>query len=68
VATKVKQKTRKSLVSRFKVSGTGKLMHNRPGRRHILTSKSAKRKRHLRKESVLAPALERTYSRLMGVA
>ncbi len=68
MATKVKQKTRKSLVSRFKVSGTGKLMHNRPGRRHILTSKSAKRKRHLRKEAVLAPALERTYSRLMGIA
>lgn len=68
MATKVKQKTRKSLVSRFKVTGTGKLMHNRPGRRHILTSKSAKRKRHLRKEGVLAPALVRTYSRLMGVA
>lgn len=68
MATKVKQKTRKSLVSRFKVTGTGKLMHNRPGRRHILTTKSAKRKRHLRKEAVLSPALTRTYSRLMGVA
>ena len=68
VATKVKFKTRKALVSRFKVTGTGKLMHNRPGRRHILTSKPAKRKRHLRKERELAPALYRTYCRLMGVA
>lgn len=68
MAAKVKQKTRKALVSRFKVTGTGKLMHNQPGRRHILTTKSSKRKRHLRKERELAPALYRTYARLMGVA
>jgi len=42
-----KMKTNKSVKSRFKVTGTGKLKRTRPGRRHILTKKTAKRKRHL---------------------
>ena len=42
-----KMKTRKAVKARFKVTGTGKLKRTRPGRRHILTKKSANRKRKL---------------------
>jgi large subunit ribosomal protein L35 len=46
-----KQKTRKSAAKRFKQTGTGKFRRNRAYGRHILTKKSAKRKRRLRKDA-----------------
>ena len=42
-----KMKTRKAAAKRFKQTATGKYMHNRAGGRHILTKKSATRKRRL---------------------
>jgi large subunit ribosomal protein L35 len=60
-------KTRKAAVKKFKVTGTGKLIRNRPGRRHLLTKKSAKRKRHLKKQQVVFKGQTKMYSRLMGV-
>ena len=42
-----KMKTRKCAAKRLKQTGTGKYMHNKAGARHILTKKSAKRKRRL---------------------
>ncbi|NQZ55909.1 MAG: 50S ribosomal protein L35 [Lentisphaeraceae bacterium] len=48
-----KQKTRKCVAKRLKQTGTGKFMHNRAGKRHILTKKSAKRKARLGKATVL---------------
>lgn len=48
-----KQKTRKGLVKRFKVTATGKVKCRSAGRGHILSSKSPKRKRQLRKDTVL---------------
>ncbi|MBS0622928.1 MAG: 50S ribosomal protein L35 [Verrucomicrobia bacterium] len=62
-----KMKTRKALKMRFKVTGTGKLRRNRPGRRHILTSKTPKRKRQLRRPSLVDAGIVRTYKTLMGV-
>lgn len=47
-----KQKTRKAAAKRFRKTGTGKFLHSRAGKRHILTSKSAKRKSRLRKAAV----------------
>ena len=51
----MKMKTRKAAASRYKVTGTGKIMIKKQGLRHILTKKSAKRKRRLRKSSVVSP-------------
>lgn len=48
-----KMKTRKAMKKRFKVTGTGKLKRTRPGRRHILTKKSSKRKRSLAKSRLV---------------
>jgi large subunit ribosomal protein L35 len=49
-----KQKTRKAAAKRFKQTGTGKFRHNRAGGRHILTKKSAKRKRRLRSDAEIS--------------
>ena len=53
-----KLKTNRSAAKRLKRSGSGKLVRNKTGRRHILTSKPAKRKRHLRKKTVIAKSME----------
>ncbi len=63
-----KMKTRKAVKARFKVTGTGKLVRSRPGRRHILTKKSSKRKRSLGREMLVDEGQRKMYARLMGVA
>ena len=44
-----KIKTNRSAAKRFKVTGTGKIKRNKAYRRHILTKKTTKNKRNLRK-------------------
>ena len=44
-----KMKTKSAAAKRFKVTGTGKLMKMKAYKSHILTKKSTKRKRNLRK-------------------
>ena len=48
-----KVKTSRAAAKRFKASGTGKLIRNKAYKRHILTKKSTKRKRNLRKPTTL---------------
>lgn len=62
-----KMKTKKALKGKFKVTGTGKLKYNKPGKRHILTKKTSKRKRQLSKPGVLDEAHTKTYKQLLGV-
>jgi large subunit ribosomal protein L35 len=42
---KTKMKTRKAAVKRFKVTGTGKILHRGHGVRHLKSNKSNKRLR-----------------------
>lgn len=49
-----KLKTVKGVKERLKVTGTGKLIGFRAGRRHLLAGKRAKIKRHLRRPQILA--------------
>jgi len=44
-----KKKTKKMTAKRIKVTSTGKLIFARPGKGHLLSSKSRKRKRNLRR-------------------
>jgi len=44
-----KMKTKRAAAKRFKMTGTGKLMRFKANKRHILTKKTTKRKRSLRK-------------------
>jgi large subunit ribosomal protein L35 len=47
-----KLKTSKAAAKRFSVTGTGKLKRMKAYKSHILTKKSAKRKRNLRKAAM----------------
>ena len=47
-----KIKTNRAAAKRFKVTGTGKLKRNKAYKSHILTKKSTKRKRNLRKATM----------------
>lgn len=49
-----KMKTRKSAAKRYKVTASGKIKYKKQGLRHILTKKSSKRKRKLRKSGILS--------------
>ena len=46
-----KMKTHKSSAKRFKVSSSGKIIRSKAYKSHILTKKTAKRKRNLRKDT-----------------
>lgn len=50
-----KLKTHKGLAKRIKISATGKLMHRRAYRSHLLAHKSASAKREYVKEFQIAP-------------
>jgi len=51
-----KKKTCKLAAKRVKRTGTGKLVYNRPGHKHLLSSKSRTRKRHLRRDKTVCAA------------
>ncbi|HEY2806729.1 MAG TPA: 50S ribosomal protein L35 [Gemmatimonadales bacterium] len=51
-----KKKTKKAATKRFKLTGRGKVRRGKAYKSHILTKKSPKRKRHLRKNTVASRA------------
>jgi large subunit ribosomal protein L35 len=53
---KQKLKTHKGAAKRFKVTGTGKVTRSAAFKRHILTSKSTKSKRHKQGNILVSPA------------
>jgi large subunit ribosomal protein L35 len=61
-----KMKTNKSVKSRFKVTAKGKLKRNKAGKRHILTKKTSKRKRQLRKPTLVDDSIARTYVKVLS--
>ena len=48
-----KMKSHRGAAKRFKKTGTGKIVRARSNKQHILTKKSAKRKRKLRKSAIV---------------
>ena len=53
---KNKMKSHRGACKRLKLTGSGKIKRNKAYKSHILTKKSAKRKRGLRKATVLTSA------------
>jgi len=51
-----KIKTNRGAAKRFKSTGSGKIVRHKAFSSHILTKKSTKRKRNLRKSTLLDPA------------
>ncbi|MEM8931678.1 MAG: 50S ribosomal protein L35 [Acidobacteriota bacterium] len=60
-----KQKSHRGACKRFKVTASGKVLRRRAEKNHILTKKSQKRKRHLRKATTVSPAFEKTIKKLI---
>jgi large subunit ribosomal protein L35 len=48
-----RSKTRKSVAKRFKITARGKVLRAHSSRRHLLSSKNAKRRRHLAKAALV---------------
>ncbi|MBI4803769.1 MAG: 50S ribosomal protein L35 [Desulfovibrio sp.] len=63
-----KMKTNKSAAKRFTTTGTGKFRRRQQNKRHILTKKSAKRKRALSSSLIVDSANEGAVSRLLPYA
>jgi len=50
-----KMKTKKAAAKRFSLTASGKVKYKKMNLRHILTKKSSKRKRNLRKSGLVNP-------------
>jgi len=60
-----KLKTHRGAAKRFKKTATGKIVRAKAFKRHILTSKTRSRKRHLRGTVVASPADHKKLARML---
>jgi large subunit ribosomal protein L35 len=59
-------KTHKGAAKRFKVTSTGKILHQKAFGSHLLTKKSAKRKRNYQRDYEVAAADKRKVKKMLG--
>lgn len=64
----MKQKTHKGTAKRVKITGAGKLRHERANRRHLLEGKPSTRTRRLKGTEEFAGADTKRVKRLLGMA
>ena len=62
-----KMKTHRGAAKRFKVTGTGKVLHERAGKRHLLERKSSQLTRRLTGTAELAPQDAKKMKKLLGL-
>ncbi len=62
-----KMKSHRGASKRFKITGTGKVKRHKAYKSHILTKKSAKRKRGLRQSTLLTSADEKRIKSVLNV-
>lgn len=62
-----KQKSHRGAKKRFKLTGSGKVKRGHSMKNHILTSKTTKRKRHLRKSTLVSKSMEKTIRRMISI-
>lgn len=60
-----KQKTHKGAAKRFRVTAKGKVVRGHSMRSHILTKKTTKRKRHLRKSTLVKGKFAQTLKEML---
>ena len=60
-----KQKSHRGAAKRFKVSASGKVLRRHSETSHILTKKTTKRKRKLRKTALVSPGFEKTLKTML---
>lgn len=61
-----KMKTRRAAAKRFKKTANGKVKRRKANHSHILTKKSSKRKRNLRKATLVDKADEKRIKRMLA--
>jgi large subunit ribosomal protein L35 len=61
-----KMKSRRGAVKRLRRTGSGKVKRNKAYASHLMTSKTRKQKRRLRKSAIIAKADERRILKQMG--
>ena len=62
-----KQKSHRGAKKRFKLTASGKVKRGHSMKNHILTSKTTKRKRHLRKSTLVSKSMEKTILRMISI-
>ena len=62
---KIKMKTNRGAAKRFRVTKSGKLSRSKAGASHILTKKTSKRKRSLRKGTIVSGADRKVLKKLI---
>lgn len=62
-----KMKTHKAAAKRYRVTGTGKIVRRRTNRGHLLSKKSAARKRRLIHDIPVDSALIKNVERMLGI-
>ena len=60
-----KLKTKRAAAKRFQKTGTGELKRSKAYKRHILTKKSTKRKRNLRKAAMTDATNSKTMKKIL---
>jgi large subunit ribosomal protein L35 len=60
-----KIKTHRGAAKRFKFTGTGKIVRAKANKSHLLTGKTRKRKRNLRKKTVVDSVSVRSLKRIL---
>jgi large subunit ribosomal protein L35 len=63
-----KMKTKSGAAKRFRVQGSGGIKRAKAFKRHILTKKTSKRKRHLRGTTLVNPANKRAVKAMLPYA
>jgi large subunit ribosomal protein L35 len=63
-----KMKSHSGAKKRFRATATGKFKRGKKGRRHILTKKTTKRKRHLRKSGLVHETQQHQIAALLPYA
>lgn len=63
-----KLKTKKAAAKRMKKTGTGKLVRMKANKSHILNKKTTKRKRTLRKDTVVDKTSEKVMKKILPYA
>jgi large subunit ribosomal protein L35 len=62
-----KMKTHSGAKKTFRVTGSGKIMHERAGKRHLLERKSSRQVRRLTNDATAKPTTAFTAKRMLGL-
>lgn len=66
MAKKIKVKTKKSAAKRFKISGSGKILHRSQGFRHLRSKKNKRWLRRAKKLKSITGTLKQKLLRMLG--